>query len=423
MSVNLPEPTFIETNPALIEQDWISKFEADAGKTLYPAQPERLIAETGAYRESLISSKIQEVAKSLLLAYAPYPIIDYLGELVGKTRLPEQKAKTTIRYTLEEVQVFDVLIPAGSRMNSKDGKLSFVAITGGKIAIGSLFADIEFECETAGTSGNGYISGQINIMDEPIDFVQSAQNITTSSGGTDVEDTETYRERIRLAPEENSTGGKLAYKSWVLGVHQDIIDVAVITPNEPVTLSYKISGTTHNADIDSQGNMTGSGITSGAIDRSTGEMSVVFSSSATEFSTTIPRGGKVEIYPLTLNGAPSNALKTLITNALSDDNVRPLGDLISVLDPQKVDFVLEAQISLESGANSELVLNAINGKINVYLNTLKSTFKRDVKRSEIIALIYTTAGVKNLDLISPAADILMSEIQYANCTNSTITVI
>ena len=60
---NLPPPTFINDadglNPNLILADMVAAFQAAAGRTLQPAQVERLLINLYAYRESLVRNAIQ----------------------------------------------------------------------------------------------------------------------------------------------------------------------------------------------------------------------------------------------------------------------------------------------------------------------------------------------------------------------------
>ena len=46
----LPEPNFIERNPEKITQEWIALYEEKTGKTLQPAQIERILIDVGVYR-------------------------------------------------------------------------------------------------------------------------------------------------------------------------------------------------------------------------------------------------------------------------------------------------------------------------------------------------------------------------------------
>ncbi|WP_176555960.1 baseplate J/gp47 family protein, partial [Escherichia coli] len=110
----LTEPDFIERDADKITAEMIAKYEADTGKTLYPAQAERLLIDLWAYREMLVRVAVQEAAKQNLVAFAREPMIDYLGELVGVYRLAAQPATTTLQFSVDEALAIDVLIPAGT---------------------------------------------------------------------------------------------------------------------------------------------------------------------------------------------------------------------------------------------------------------------------------------------------------------------
>ncbi len=80
---NLPPPAFVSDasglDPNLILADMVAEFETAAGRTLQPAQVERLLINLYAYRESLVRNAIQYAGQQNLLAYATLPMIDYLG--------------------------------------------------------------------------------------------------------------------------------------------------------------------------------------------------------------------------------------------------------------------------------------------------------------------------------------------------------
>src|SRR5882762_9378368 len=102
---NLPPPTFINDadglSPNLILADMVAAFQAAAGRTLQPAQVERLLINLYAYRESLVRNAIQYAAQQNLLAFASFPMIDYLGQLLGVARLQAQPATTTLQFSLQ----------------------------------------------------------------------------------------------------------------------------------------------------------------------------------------------------------------------------------------------------------------------------------------------------------------------------------
>ena len=116
----------------------IAKYEADTGKTLYPAQAERLLIDLWAYREMLVGVAVQEAAKQNLVAFAREPMIDYLGELVGVYRLAAQPATTTLQFSVDEALAIDA-DPAGTRVSASDSVIfrhRYRCGTEGRIAAG-----------------------------------------------------------------------------------------------------------------------------------------------------------------------------------------------------------------------------------------------------------------------------------------------
>src|SRR5215470_11770126 len=126
---NLPPPVFVNDTdglePNAILADMIAAFESAAGRTLYPAQVERLLINLYAYRESLVRNAIQYAAQQNLLAFAVFPMIDYLGGLLGVTRLAAQPAVTTVQFTLSQPLTVEFKIASGTQLGSSDGQVVF----------------------------------------------------------------------------------------------------------------------------------------------------------------------------------------------------------------------------------------------------------------------------------------------------------
>lgn len=356
--MTLPEPQFIERDVNKITQEWIALYEQKTGKTLQPAQIERILIDVGVYRESLLRIGIQEAAKQNLVNFATYPMLDYLGELVGVYRIPAKASVTTIKFILSDVQTFSVLIPAGSQIESKDGKVIFKTLSDILIPTGQLSVEIQTQAETVGSTGNGYLAGEIKNLITPIPYIESAENITESSGGADEEDDDSLRERIKQAPEKfTNAGSRGAYRYWAITAHQDIIDVAVLSTSP----------------------------------------------------------GVVKVYPLTKFGNPSYEIISCVQNILSNDKVRPLTDHVIVEYPQKIDFEINGNVTLYSFADAQSVENEIKIKLDKYTADLKSKLGKDIVPTQIITILNSIYGVFKVDLNIPNfTDIL--EYQWANCT-------
>lgn len=362
----LPEPSFIDRDPNQVTADLIALYEATTGKTLQPAQPEMLLINLIAYRETLLRIAVQEAAKQNLLQYAIFPMLDYLGELVGCERLPEQPAKTTLRFTLVAAQTFDLVIAAGTRVESKDGKQTFATDLALTIPAGQTTGDVAATAEVAGIAGNGYLAGEVNNLMAPVAYVQAATNTTTTTSGANAESDSNYRERIRTAPESYSVAGSRgAYAHWAKSAHQDILDVAVLSPTP----------------------------------------------------------GTVNIYPLTVVGQPSQAILDAVTAICSAETVRPLCDLVTVLAPTRKTFAIAADITLYASADQATVLEAVNAALNAYSGELRATLGLDVVTSRIVALINGVVGVYKTVLTSPVADVVNELNEWSDCTAITVNVV
>ncbi|HSA05863.1 MAG TPA: baseplate J/gp47 family protein [Candidatus Gastranaerophilales bacterium] len=356
--MSLPEPNFIDRDVDAITREWIALYEEKTGKTLQPAQIERILIDVGVYRENLLRIKIQETAKQNLVNYASYPVLDYLGELVGVYRIPSKPAKTTIRFNMLETQTFNVLIPTGVQVESKDGKVIFKTLKSSFIPVGQTFIDIEAECEITGTIGNGYLPGEVKNFITPVPYIENAENITETSGGAEAEENDPMRERIKQAPEKfSNAGSRGAYTYWAMTAHQDIIDVSVINASP----------------------------------------------------------GVVKVYPLTKSGNPNAEILTQVQNILSEEKTRPLTDLVLVEVPEQIDFEITANLILYTYADIESVQAEANEKIKAYIANLKSKLGRDIVPTQIISLLNSIYGVYRVELITPFLQVLDSH-QWANCT-------
>lgn len=361
----LPEPSFIDRDPSQVTAELVETYEQMTGRTLHPAQVERVMIDLIAYRESLLRIAVQEAAKQNLLAYAVFPMLDYLGELIGVTRLLAAQARTTLRFTLVGPQDFDVTIPAGTRAVSKDNQQYFSTDSLLTIPAGQTTGDVTATAEVAGAAANGYLAGDINTLVGPVAFVDGVANTTLVMGGTDAESDDHLRARIQEAPEQFSVAGSSgAYRFWVKTAHQDIIDVAVLSPSP----------------------------------------------------------GVVAVYPLLTTGAPSPEVLSLVSTILNSEKVRPLTDSVQVYSPIQQDYAIVADLVLYSWADEQSVLKLVNDALATYTSAGASRLGVDVVTSQIIALINGVSGVYKTTLLSPGTDSAIAENAWAHCTEITIAV-
>lgn len=355
----LPQIDFVEKSGQKIETSVITTYEALSGRTLAPGDPVRLFLE--AVAAIIIQQRvlIDFSAKQNLLAYSTGEYLEHIGVLVGTERLKATKALTSIRFTLATIQPSAVTIPANTRI-TPGGNVVYSTAVAATIPIGQLIVDVKAECTESGVKGNGYQPGQINKLVDPIPWVHSATNITTSEGGVEREADDAYRERIRQAPEQFSCAGPDgAYKYWAHTAHQSIIDVAIYSPS----------------------------------------------------------AGSVVICPLLTGGEiPGQEILDAVLAACNNEKVRPLTDHVSVLPPTTIsyDIALTYWIGRQNSAGATAIQQAVTNAISDYVLWQKSKLGRDVNSSELIMRIMA-AGAKRVHVTHPVfTNLTQSQVAVAS---------
>lgn len=364
----LPEPSFIERDPATVTAELIDLYEKMTGKALQPAQPERIFIDLVAYRESLLRIKIQQAAVKNLVRFSSGDMLEYLGELVDCPKLAAQPAKTTMRFTLTGIKDFDVVFDAGTKRGSKDGKVVFATDSQLTIPAGQISGDVAATADTAGIAGNGYLAGEINQEIDPLAYVQSAVNLAETADGAEIEDEDHYRDRITSAPESFSVAGpRGAYKALAKGAHPDIIDVAPISTDD----------------------------------------------------------AKVHLYLLCKNGAPSLAILDAVVAACSDEDNRPLSDKVLAESAIQVDFAIVVDVTLYDWCpDTSLTAKAnIETLLSDYAATLRSKLGNDLVVKQLEAKVTAYPGVYKPVFSAPLVDRVLADNEWLNCTSITVDIV
>lgn len=358
----LIKPNLIDRDASVIVQEMIAFYEAATGKTLQPAQPERLVINSLAYREVLLRNSIQSASEQNLVSFATFPMLDALGELVGVTRLGATAAEVTIDFSLVSGHGA-IVLPQGTRVGSSDGRVVFETKDAYSILISDSDVSVVCICQSTGVSGNGYLAATIlNILD-PQAYISNASNLTTSSGGSDDETDDQLRERIKLAPSAfSNAGSKGAYQFHAFSAHPSIIDVGV-TSNIP---------------------------------------------------------GTVQIYPLVEGGitTPAPVLAAVLA-ACNADKVRPLTDTVTSASPVAISYAISVELTMYTDANQADNEAAVTTALTDYSVSHGLKLGRDIIVNQIIALSQTE-GVYKVNVLSPAVDIVLDEISFGLCTSITV---
>ena len=118
------------------------------------------------------------------------------------------------------------------------------------------------------------------------------------------------------------------------------------------------------------------------------------------------------------DGVASEDLLEVVREALSDEDVRPLGDRVIVRSAGLIDYRIEAVLYLYPGPEIELILAEARSSLDRYINTQRR-LGRDIRRSAIHAALHVSR-VQRVELIHPVADVVVLDHQAANCTGFSV---
>ena len=360
----MDKPVFIDINAQQIIDDTVTAYETATGKVLAPGQAERLLINAFAYREYLLRTAIQSAAEQNLVDFAVYPALDWLGVLVGVSRLSAVASECTIKLNLVDGHSA-ISIPSGIRIQSIDGQAIFATTETINVPVGVNSIVVNAQSLAEGIVGNGYAIGQVSVILDPQPYLTGATNVDVTNGGSVEETDDALRERIKLAPSSfSNAGSKGAYKYWAKTAHPLIMDVSVASP--------------------------------------------------------VP--GTVVLYPLLQGGViPSTEIIDAVYATCNADKVRPLTDTVIVESPEAINYDLNIELTLLTNAVQSDVVNAVDTALQAYADDRKQRMGVDVVISQLIR-ICNIDGVYSTKVVSPSADIVVNDGQFANIGTINVTV-
>lgn len=342
--MSLERPDFLSRDAGGLLADMILQYEQIAGRTLYPAQAERLVIDLIAYREILIRSAVQDAGEQNLITYARDGMLDQLGEMVGAARLGGAPARVMLRFELAAAAASAVLIPAGTRVTTGIGGRVFATETEATVAVGATFVEVWALSADLDPAANGLPIGQSFAA---VDAVPGA-TVTAASvsfGGAGTESDERLRQRVRLAAARQSVGSAAHWRYHALTAHIALIDVAITTP-EP---------------------------------------------------------GVVVVSGLTLDGQTDDAIEQAMRVALNDPAVRPLTDEVQVVRATPVTYAIDVHVTLLRDTNAAVVQTEALRRLNDYATGRRQRLGRDIVGADLVARVQAIPGVYQTTVFAPAA--------------------
>lgn len=359
-----PDISFVDTDTETVANEMIQSYEAKTGRTLYPADPARLMILWAASVIVQERVNIDYSAKQNVPRYAKGDYLDSLAELFRDTeRLGAEQARTTLRFTLSVALTVATIIPAGTRA-TVDGNIVFETSESLTIPAGSISGEVAAICQTAGEIGNGFVPGQVNQLIDIFPYYQAVQNTTTTEGGADEESDASFYERLRESMETFSTAGPVgSYEYWAKTASSLIADVKAMSPS-PGVVDVRI----------------------------------------------LLKGGEL----------PGTEIINKVKETVSADSVRPLADYVTVAAPDTVPFNIDLTYYTQAGSaiSDETVAQNVTDAIKAFRAWQCEKMGRDVNPSYLSYLLMQT-GAKRVEIRSPAFTVV-SESAVAVVNQETV---
>lgn len=188
--------------------------------------------------------------------------------------------------------------------------------------------------------------GELNTLVDPVPYVQSVENISTSSGGADRESDESFAARIFIAPGKYSTAGsRNSYEYHVQDYSSAIGGVHVSS------------------------------------DQAAGTVDIVF----------VMADGSL----------PSAEMISAMSQHMSAETLRPMSDLVTVRAPAEVKYTIALTYYINQSDNNRAVAiqQAVSAAVDSYI-AWQRKIGRDINPSKLLALVMG-AGAKRVQITAP----------------------
>ncbi|MBZ7408211.1 baseplate assembly protein [Klebsiella grimontii] len=119
------------------------------------------------------------------------------------------------------------------------------------------------------------------------------------------------------------------------------------------------------------------------------------------------------------DGTASTELLAAVAAAVNDEEVRPLGDRVTVQSAEIVPYDIDATLYLYPGPESEPIINAAMAALKAFLADNDKKIGRDIVRSAISAALHVQ-GVQRVVINTPADDLQIDNTQAARNTGYTV---
>lgn len=368
--LNLPDVSFIddmqlEDVQMQMVRDYQDRYKAITGKdaVLDRADPMSLILYALSIQVYQALLYVDKTGKQDLLKYSYGAYLDNLAAMKGIAREQAKPSRAMIRFTLSGIRPSTVEIPEGTRVTN--GEVYFQTESHAEIPSGESSVDVAAECMTSGVVGNNLEVGEINILVDPVPYVAKVANTEPTTGGADIEDDDTLKDRIYIAPSKYSVAGpEESYRYWVKTYNSNISDILIYS-DDPVDVVIEF----------------------------------------------IMNDGEL----------PSESMLLGVQKFLSDEQIRPLTDRVTVKAPETVEYKVNVKYFVNQSdlKKVDTIKTAVNAAVDDYIQWQRSKIGRDINPSQLIQQM-VSAGAKRVEVTLPVFQVI-GKANVAKLSSKTVT--
>ena len=354
MMTTMSNINFIDIDSNNMYSRMVNQVEDEIGEELHHGDERRLYTEALIAVFETLFATVNEACRQKLLRYASGEVLDALAENKGITRKESVKATCRVKFSLDSAISSLITIPEGTRV-TPDSARYYLTKEAVVISAGLTFVEVDCEAKEGGSKYNGVVIGEINTLVDEIPYIDHVTNLTSTSGGSDAEDDDTFRERIAAySSAVNTAGSPAAYRYYALKADSYIQDATVTSPSP----------------------------------------------------------GTVKIVPLCKGGViPDEDMLARVLEECSADDVRPLTDQVTVEAPTAVTYDIELKYytTSENEASCAETIEGDDGAIALYeawqCDRLGRDINPDYLRKLMLAPSWSTdkelVGCIRVDIIKP----------------------
>lgn len=342
-----PDYQFFNMDATEIAAELTADYETRTGTNVRSASAEKLIIQWLA--NILLHERELEnyAANQNLPSRAVGVNLEALAEMFyAQKRTPAMPASCVVRFHISTTRTTATLIPAGTRVTDTTQSAYWETLADAYVPAGSQYIDLNVQCQTAGTVGNGWAAGRINVVVDVYDYYSGCENITESDGGADEQtDEELYEAMLASMVAPSTAGSRGGYAYHAKAVSTQIADVAVSSPSP----------------------------------------------------------GEIRLYALMKDGSVAGqTMKQAILARCNAEDVRPLADHVQMGDPQIVNYTVNLTYWLMSGVTGAASVEAaVQAAVEKYVDWQGGKLGRDINPSVLIGYIMQIDGVKRVQVTSP----------------------